>query len=115
MGLQVDVTKGMRFKNGFISPYMITDPEKMEARHTDVAILVTDKKISAMKDLLPVLESLAHAGKRELVVIAEDVDGEALTGIVLNKLKGTLQVLCVKAPGFGDRRKENLSDIAMLT
>lgn len=115
MGLEVDVTKGMKFKNGFISPYMITDPEKMEARFSDVAILVTDKKVSSMKELLPVLEGLAHQGKRELVIIAEDVDGEALTGIVLNRLKGTLQVLCVKAPGFGDRRKENLRDIALLT
>ena len=115
MGLQVDVTKGMKFKNGYISPYMITDPEKMECRLSDVAILVTDKKISGMKELLPILEWLAQSGKRELIIVAEDVDGEALTGLVLNKLKGTLQVLAVKAPGFGDRRKENLADIAMLT
>jgi len=114
-GMEVEVKEGMQFKNGFLSPYMVSDPEKMVAELKDVPVLVTDKKISSLKDLLPILEWLHGQGKRDLVVIAEDVDGEALTGIVLNKLKGVLNVLAIKAPGFGDRRKENLDDIAILT
>jgi chaperonin GroEL len=114
-GLEVEVTEGMKFDNGYISPYMITDPEKMEARISDAHILITDKKISSLKDIIGVLESLAQSGRRELVIIADDIDGEALTGIILNKLKGVLTVLGIKAPGFGDKKKEMLKDIAVLT
>jgi chaperonin GroEL len=114
-GLEVEVTEGMKFDNGYISPYMITDGEKMEGRINDAAILITDKKISSLKDILGVLESLAQSGKRELVIIADDIDGEALTGIILNKLKGVLTVLGIKAPGFGDKKKEMLKDLAVLT
>jgi chaperonin GroEL len=114
-GLTVELTEGMKFDNGYISPYMVSDSEKMEARISDPYILVTDKKVSSLKDILPVLEELAQSGRRDLVIIAEDVDGEALTGIILNKLKGVLDVLAIKAPGFGDRKKEMLKDIAILT
>jgi chaperonin GroEL len=114
-GLEVEVTEGMKFDNGYISPYMITDGEKMEGRISDAHILITDKKISSLKDILGVLESLAQSGKRELVIIADDIDGEALTGIILNKLKWVLTVLGIKAPGFGDKKKEMLRDLAVLT
>lgn len=114
-GLEVEVTEGMKFDNGYVSPYMVTDAEKMESRIADAHILVTDKKITSLKDLLPVLEQLAGTGKRDLVIIAEDVEGDALAGIILNKLKGVLNVLAIKAPGFGDRKKEMLKDIAVLT
>jgi chaperonin GroEL len=114
-GMTVTVTEGMQFKNGFVAPYMITDAEKMEARYTDVPVLITDKKISSTKDILKILESLLQSGKRELVIICEDIDGEALTTVVLNKLKGVFSILAIKAPGFGDRRKENLADLALLT
>ena len=114
-GLSVELTEGMKFENGYISPYMVSDTEKMEARMSDAHILITDKKISSLKDILPVLEGLSAMGKRELVIIAEDVDGDALTGIILNKLKGVLSVLAIKAPGFGDRKKEMLKDLAVLT
>lgn len=114
-GLEVEVTEGMKFDNGYISPYMITDSEKMSSRIEDAHILITDKKISSLKDILGVLESLAQSGRRELVIIAEDIDGEALTGIILNKLKGVLTVLGIKAPGFGDKKKEMLRDLAVLT
>ena len=113
--LEVEVTEGMQFDNGYISPYMITDGEKMEWRISDAHILITDKKISSLKDILGVLESLAQSGKRELVIIADDIDGEALTGIILNKLKWVLTVLGIKAPGFGDKKKEMLRDLAVLT
>ncbi len=114
-GLEVEVTEGMKFDNGYISPYMITDGEKMEGRISDAHILITDKKISSLKDIIGVLEALAQWGKRELVIIADDIDGEALTGIILNKLKWVLTVLGIKAPGFGDRKKEMLRDLAILT
>ena len=114
-GLSVELTEGMKFDNGYISPYMVSDSEKMESRITDAHILITDKKISSLKDILPVLEGLSAMGKRELVIIAEDVDGDALTGLILNKLKGVLTVLAIKAPGFGDRKKEMLKDLAVLT
>lgn len=114
-GLEVEVTEGMKFDTGYVSPYMVTDTEKMEARVTDAHILVTDKKISSLKDLIPVLEQLAGAGKRELVIIAEDVEGDALAGFILNRMKGAFSVLAIKAPGFGDRKKEMLKDIAVLT
>ncbi|MFI3294624.1 MAG: chaperonin GroEL [Rikenellaceae bacterium] len=110
----VDVVEGMQFDRGYISPYFITDTEKMEADIEKPYILITDKKISTMKEILPVLEPVAQSG-RSLVVIAEDVDGEALSSLVLNKLRGTLKIAAVKAPGFGDRRKEMLQDIAILT
>lgn len=114
-GLSVELTEGMKFETGYISPYMVSDGEKMEARIDDAHILITDKKVSSLKDILPVLEQLAGMGKRDLVIIAEDVDGDALTGIILNKLKGALNVLAIKAPGFGDRKKEMLKDLAVLT
>ena len=109
-----EVVEGMQFDRGYITPYMVTDTEKMEAVVDDAYILITDKKISVVADLLPVLEPLVQAGKK-LVIIAEDVEGEALSTLVLNRLRGTLNVVCVKAPGFGDRRKEMLQDIAILT
>lgn len=110
----VEVVEGMQFDRGYISPYFITDTEKMLAELEKPYILITDKKISTMKELLPVLEPVAQGG-RSLLVIAEDVDGEALSSLVLNKLRGTLKIAAVKAPGFGDRRKEMLQDIAILT
>ena len=111
---EVKVVEGMQFDRGYISPYFMTNADKMEAVLDDPYILVTDKKISTMKDLLPVLEPIAREGK-SLLVIAEDVDGEALTTLVVNRLRGTLKIAAVKAPGFGDRRKEMLQDIATLT
>src|SRR5881392_2759080 len=110
----LETVDGMQFDRGYLSPYFITDPEKMEAVLEDPYILVHDKKISSMKDLLPVLEKVAQAGK-PLLIVAEDVEGEALATLVVNKLRGTLKVCAVKAPGFGDRRKEMLTDIAVLT
>ena len=111
---EVKVVEGMQFDRGYISPYFMTNGDKMEAELSNPYILITDKKISAMKDLLPVLEPIAREGK-ELLIIAEDVDGEALTTLVVNRLRGALKVAAVKAPGFGDRRKEMLQDIAVLT
>ena len=111
---EVKVVDGMQFDRGYISPYFMTNGDKMEADLSNPSILITDKKISTMKDLLPLLEPVAREG-RELLIIAEDVDGEALTTLVVNKLRGSLKVAAVKAPGFGDRRKEMLQDIAILT
>ena len=111
---EVKVVEGMQFDRGYISPYFMTNGDKMEAELSNPAILITDKKISTMKDLLPILEPIAREG-RELLIVAEDVDGEALTTLVVNKLRGTLKIAAVKAPGFGDRRKEMLQDIATLT
>jgi chaperonin GroEL len=110
----LETVDGMQFDRGYLSPYFITDPEKMEATLEDAYILIYDKKISTMKDLLPVLEKVAQSG-RPLLIVAEDVEGEALATLVVNKLRGTLKVSAVKAPGFGDRRKEMLRDIAILT
>jgi chaperonin GroEL len=110
----LDVVEGMQFDRGYISPYFVTDPDAMEAVIEDALILIHDKKISAMKDLLPILEKVAQMG-RPLLVIAEDIEGEALATLVVNKLRGTLKVCAVKAPGFGDRRKAMLEDIAVLT
>ena len=112
---ETEYVEGMQFDRGYISPYFITDPEHMEASIEDPYILVYDKKISAAQDIVPLLEKLVQIGKRDLVIIAEDVDGEALATLVLNKLRGLLNVLAVKAPGFGDRRKAMLQDIAILT
>ena len=109
-----EVVEGMQFDRGYITPYMVTDTEKMEAVIDDAFILITDKKISNIQEILPVLEAVLNAGKK-LVIIAEDVEGEALATIILNKLRGTFTCVCVKAPGFGDRRKEMLQDIAILT
>ncbi len=112
---EVEYVEGMQFDRGYISPYFVTDPEKMEAVIENPYILVYDKKISAAQDLIPLLEKLLQIGKRDLVIIAEDVEGEALATLVLNKLRGVLNVLAVKAPGFGERRKAMLQDIAILT
>ena len=111
---EVKVVEGMQFDRGYISPYFMTNGDKLEAELSNPAILITDKKISTMKDLLPILEPIAREG-REMLIIAEDVDGEALTTLVVNKLRGSLKIAAVKAPGFGDRRKEMLQDIAILT
>ncbi|MBQ4285333.1 MAG: chaperonin GroEL, partial [Bacteroidales bacterium] len=111
---EVKVVEGMQFDRGYISPYFMTDSDKMEAVLDDPYILLTDKKVSTMKDLLPILEPIAREGKA-LLIIAEDVEGEALTTLVVNRLRGTLKVAAVKAPGYGDRRKEMLQDIAVLT
>lgn len=114
LDFEVEYVEGMQFDRGYISPYFVTNPEKMEAELTDPYILITDKKITAHTDIVPILEKLVQLGKRELVIIAEDVEGEALATLVLNKLRGLLNVLAVKAPGFGDRRKEMLRDVATL-
>ncbi len=114
-GLQKEVVEGMQFDNGYVSPYMITNSDKMEAAYDDPYILITDKKISAINDIVPILEKVSQAGKKELVIIADEVEGEALATLVVNKLRGTFHTLAVKAPGFGDRRKEMLADIAVLT
>ena len=114
-GMEIETVQGMRFDKGYVSAYMVTNADRMEAEYNDPYILITDKKISSIHDVLPLLEKLAQSGKKDIVIIAEDVDGEALTTFVLNKLRGTFNVLAVKAPGFGDRRKEMLQDIAVLT
>src|ERR1700751_145982 len=114
METTLDVVEGMQFDRGYLSPYFVTDPERMEAVLENAYILIHEKKISSMKDLLPLLEQIAKSGK-PLLIIAEDVEGEALATLVVNKLRGTLQVSAVKAPGFGDRRKAMLQDIAILT
>ncbi|MFH0779746.1 MAG: chaperonin GroEL [Parcubacteria group bacterium] len=114
-GIEKDVVAGMQFNNGYLSHYMITSTERMEAEYSDPYILITDRKISAVGDIVPLLEKLAQAGKKELVIIAEDIDGEALATLVVNKIRGAFNTLGVKAPGFGDRRKEMLQDIAVLT
>src|SRR5690554_4930716 len=110
----LETVEGMQFDRGYLSPYFVTDPERMEAVLEDAVVLIHDKKISAMKDLLPILEKVAQMGS-PLLIIAEDIDGEALATLVVNKLRGTLRVAAVKAPGFGDRRKAMLEDIATLT
>ncbi len=115
LAFETEFVEGMQIDRGYISPYFITDPERMEAVLDEPYILITDKKISAATDIVPILEKLVQVGKRELLVIAEDVDGEALATLVLNKLRGMLNCLAVKAPGFGDRRKAMLQDIAILT
>ncbi|MFA5129151.1 MAG: chaperonin GroEL [Patescibacteria group bacterium] len=114
-GMQKEIVEGMQFDRGLLSSYMITNAERMEAVYEDPYILITDKKISALNDILPLLEKLAQSGRKELVIIAEEVDGEALATLVVNKLRGTFSTLAIKAPGFGDRRKEMLEDIAALT
>lgn len=114
-GMEIETVQGMRFDKGYVSPYMVTNTERMESEYSEPYILITDKKISSIHDVLPLLEKVAQSGKKDLVIIADDVDGEALATLVVNKLRGTFNVLAVKAPGFGDRRKEMLQDIAILT
>src|SRR3990167_7922716 len=114
-GMEIETVQGMRFDKGYVSPYMVTNAERMEAEYEEPYILITDKKISSVEDILPVLERVAQSGRKELVIIAEDVEGQALATFVVNKLRGTFHVLAIKAPGFGDRRKEMLQDIAILT
>ena len=114
-GLQKEIVKGLQFDRGYISPYMITNPERMEAVYEDPYILITDKKIVALNEILPILEKIAQSGKKELVIIAEEVEGDALATLVVNKLRGTFNTLAIKAPGFGDRKKEMLEDIATVT
>ena len=115
LGIEVEFTEGMNFDRGYTSAYFVTSPERMEANLEEPYILVTDKKISAIADLLPVLEKVLQSGRKDMLIIAEDVDGDALATLVVNKLRGTLNALAVKAPGFGDRRKEMLQDMAILT
>ncbi|OHA17417.1 MAG: chaperonin GroL [Candidatus Taylorbacteria bacterium RIFCSPLOWO2_12_FULL_43_20] len=112
-GVESEVVEGLEFDKGYVSPYMITNGERMEAEYSDVGILITDKKISVIKEILPLLEKLAQTGKKELVIIADDVDGEALTTFVLNKIRGAFNILAVKAPGYGDRKEDMLEDIAV--
>ncbi len=114
-GVTTEVVKGMRIDKGYVSHYMVTNTDRMEAEYTEPHILVTDKKISSIQDILPLLEKVAQTGKKDIVIIADDLDGEALTTLVVNKLRGTFNALAVKAPGFGDRRKEMLQDIATIT
>lgn len=114
-GVEKEVVEGMQFDKGYVSPYMITNADKMQAEFEDPYILITDKKISAINDILPLLEKLAQSGKKDMVIIADEIEGEALATLVVNKLRGTFNTLAVKAPGFGDRRKEMLEDIAILT
>ena len=114
-GLSKEIVKGMRFDKGYISPYMITNTEKMQAEYDDPYILITDKKISSIQEILPLLEKVTQSGKKDIVLIAEEVEGDALATLVVNKLRGTFNALALKAPGFGDRRKEILDDIAVLT
>ena len=114
-GMEIETVQGMRFDQGYVSPYMITNSDRMEAEFNDTAILITDKKIGSVQEVLPILEKVAQGGKKEMVIIAEDVEGEALATFVVNKLRGTFNVLALKAPGFGDRRKDMLQDIAVLT
>jgi chaperonin GroEL len=115
LGIEKEVVEGLEFERGYVSPYLVTDGARMEASYKDAQILITDKKISSLQEILPLLEKVAQAGKKELVIIAEDVDAEALTTFILNKLRGTFNVLAVKAPGYGDRKKEMLQDIAVMT
>lgn len=115
LGIEQEVVEGFQFDRGYVSPYMVTDTARMEAVYENVSILVTDKKISSVQDILGLLEKMAQAGKKDLVIIADDVEGEALTTLVLNKLRGAFNALAIKAPAFGDRRKAMLEDIAILT
>ncbi len=114
-GIETEFTEGMEFDKGYVSPYMVTNPERMEAEYKNVQILITDKKITSVQEILPLLEKIAQTGKKELVIIADDVEGEALATFVVNKLKGGFSVLAVKAPGYGDRKKELLADLAVTT
>jgi chaperonin GroEL len=114
-GVEVEIVEGMQFDRGYLSPYMVTDSERMSAEYADVAVLVTDQKISSIQNLLPLLEGLSTSGKKDLVIIAEDIDGEALATLVVNKIRGSFNALAIKAPAFGDRKKSMLDDIAVIT
>jgi chaperonin GroEL len=114
-GVDVEVVEGMQFDKGYVSPYMVTNPDRMEAEYQDAYVLLTDRKISSVQDILPLLEKVATTGKKELVIICEDIDGEALATLVVNKIRGAFSTLAIKAPGFGDRRKAILDDVAVLT
>jgi len=114
-GLEKEIVKGLQFDRGYVSPYLITDAERMEAVYENPLILITDKKISSLNEILPLMEKMIQAGKKELVIIAEEVEGDALATFIINKLRGVFNVLAVKAPGFGDRKKEMLQDIAVIT
>lgn len=114
-GIETEFTEGMEFDKGYVSHYMVTNPERMEAEYRDAQVLITDRKIGSIQEILPLLEKVAQAGKKELVIIAEDIEGEALATFVVNKLKGGFSVLGIKAPGYGDRKKEVLADIAVMT
>ena len=113
-GISYEIVEGLQFDRGYIAPYMITNPERMEAVYEDVDILITDRKISSIQEILPILEKIAQKGKKELIIIAEEVEGDALTTLVVNKIRGTFHTLAVKAPGYGDRREEMLEDIAVV-
>ena len=115
LGIEKEIVEGLEFDRGYVSAYMVTDASRMEAAYKDAAILITDKKVSSVQEILPLLQKVAESGKKELVIIADDVDGEALSTFVLNKLRGTFNVLAVKAPGYGDRKKDMLQDIAIMT
>lgn len=115
IGIEKEIVEGMQFDRGYVSPYMVTNAERMESVMQDAQILITDKKISSIQDILPLLEKLARSGKKELIIIAEDVDGDALATLVVNRLRGAFNALAIKAPGFGDRRKEMMEDIAVVT
>jgi len=115
LGIESEIVEGFKIDRGYVSPYMVTDTARMEASYEKPLILVTDKKISSIQDILPLLEKIAQGGKKELVIIAEDVEGEALATLILNRLKGVFSTLAIKAPAFGDRRKASLQDIAVLT
>ncbi|TSC69672.1 MAG: chaperonin GroL [Parcubacteria group bacterium Gr01-1014_56] len=115
LGIEKEIVEGLEFDRGYVSAYMITDASRMEASYKDAPLLITDKKISSVAEILPILQKIAESGKKDLVIIAEDVDGEALTTFVVNKLRGTFNVLAVKAPGYGDRKQEMLEDIAVMT
>lgn len=114
-GIETQLTEGLEFDKGYVSPYLITNPERMEAEYKDAQILITDKKIGIVKEILPLLEKLAQSGKKELVIIADDIEGEALSTFIVNKLRGGFSVLAIKAPGYGDRKKDMLRDIAVTT
>jgi chaperonin GroEL len=115
LGIEKEVVEGLEFDRGYVSPYMVTDGSRMEASYKDAPILITDKKISSVQEVLPILQKVAESGKKDLVIIADDVDGEALSTFILNRLRGTFNVLAVKAPGYGDRKEEMLEDIAIMT
>ena len=115
LGIDKEIVEGLEFDRGYVSAYMVTDPSRMEAVYKDAPILITDKKVSSVQEILPILQKVAESGKKDLVIIADDVEGEALTTFVVNKLRGTFNVLAIKAPGYGDRKEEMLQDIAVMT
>ena len=115
LGVESEMAEGLEFDKGYVSAYMVTNPDRMEAEYSDPFILITEKKISSIKEILPILEKIAQSGKKDLVIIADDVDGEALSTLIINKLRGTFNALALKAPGYGDRKKEMLADIAIMT